>query len=316
MKVLVVGGTQFVGRAIVETAYERGHDITLLHRGETEPSDLPAVEHLHADRLGDLSMLADREFDAVVDVCAYFPRHVTTLADALGDRVRHYTFISTISAYPDNLANGATETTSIRQPPFPDTESQAGENYGGLKAACESVVRQRFAERALIVRPGYVVGPYDVTDRYTSYVRRAALDDPLLMPGGPEDPMQLIDVRDLAEFTVLRVEFRDTETYVVVGVDTTFGEIANVTREAAGTRPKVDWVAPEDMGDDKSGEVTEFPLWSPNPSGLLRFDATKAVNAGLTRRPLLDTTADTLAWDVLRGCPPLKVSSPRRLRSS
>ena len=305
MKILVVGGTKFVGRAIVERAYADGHEVTLLHRGESEAADLPDVEHVHADRLGDLSVLSDRTFDAVVDVCAYFPRHVSTLADALGDRTGHYTFISTISAYPDDTPARSTELTPIRQPPFPDTEVVTGETYGALKAACETVVQQRFSGRALIIRPGYIVGPNDTTDRYTTYVRRAALDDPLLMPGKPEGPMQIVDVRDVANFTIERLEQRDTETYVVVGEDTTFGEIAQVTREAAGTSPKIEWVGAEDLDLNADGDAAGFPLWSSESDDFLRFDATKAIDAGLSYRTLLDTTADTLVWDVLRGRPPL-----------
>ena len=312
MRILVVGGTAFVGRAIVETAVARGHEVTVLHRGETEPVDLPPVEHLHVDRLGDLSVLAGREFDSVLDVCAYFPRHVATLADALAGRVGHYTFISTISVYPDDVVTGATESSPIRQPPFPDSEIPVGSAYGDLKAACETVVQQRFAGRALIIRPGYIVGPYDTTDRYTSYVRRAALDDPLLMPGDPADPMQVVDVRDLAEFTVARVEATDIETYLVVGEDTTFGDIATIACEAAGTSPKVEWIVSDDITDGASGDAFEFPLWSPDAGGFLRLDPAKALAAGLLRRPPLETTADTLVWDVLRGRPPLKVTSMRR----
>jgi len=175
MKLLVIGGTHFVGRHAVMQAVERGHDVTVFHRGRSEPGNgFPDVEHIHGDRDGDLSALNGRAWDAALDTCGYVPRIVRLSARVPGI-AGHYTFVSSLSVYPDDVEEGATEATPRHGPPFPDTEEDTDETYGPLKVACEVEVQGAFPGRALIVRPGFIVGPHDRNDRFAYWVRRAAM---------------------------------------------------------------------------------------------------------------------------------------------
>ena len=169
-----MGGTRFVGRAFVELAVGHGHDVAVFHRSVSEPDDFPSVEHLHGDRDGQLGLLRGRSWDAVLDTCAYFPRAVRETAAVLGDAAGHYTLVSTLSVHPDDMPAGSTERAAVHEPPFPQTETVTAQAYGPLKVACEHEARAAFADRCLIVRPGYIVGPHDPSDRFTFYLRRAA----------------------------------------------------------------------------------------------------------------------------------------------
>ncbi|HKH88258.1 MAG TPA: hypothetical protein VKA05_05520, partial [Acidimicrobiales bacterium] len=245
MRLLVIGGTHFVGRAYVEQAVERGHDVTVFHRGADEPVGFPAVEHLHGDRLTGLAVLGGRDWDSALDTCAYFPRAVGLLGEALSERVGHYAFVSTLSVLPDPLPVGATEATPTHGPPYPESEEVTADTYGPLKVACELAVGAGFP-RALVIRPGYIVGPHDPTGRFTSFVRRAARGGEMLAPGPPEAPVQVVDVRDLASFMLDRVEAGDTDTYGVVGPGEplTMEGWLEVVREAAGASTAFTWVTP------------------------------------------------------------------------
>jgi 2'-hydroxyisoflavone reductase len=211
VKILVVGGTKFVGRAFVEEAIRRGHDVTVFHRGSTEPNGFPNVRHLHGDRDGGLDALAGTRWDAALDTCAYIPRLVRELASVIGDTLDHYTFVSTLSVLGDPIPAGATEETPVFGPPFPDTEDITNETYGPLKVACEVEARTAFADRLLIIRPGYIVGPYDPTDRFTYWARRPAAGGEMLAPGPPDAPFQVVDARDLGAFMLDRIEAGDAE---------------------------------------------------------------------------------------------------------
>ena len=173
MRLLVIGGTRFAGRALSAQALAAGHTLTLFHRGNTGAELFPEAEHLTGDRTVDLSALAGRQFDAVVDFCGYTPRAVERSASLLAES-GWYGFVSSISAHVEGIPPGGDEDSPIHQPPFPETEEITGETYGPLKVACERVVQARFGERAAIVRPGFIVGPHDPTDRFPSLVRRAA----------------------------------------------------------------------------------------------------------------------------------------------
>ncbi len=236
MKILTIGGTRFFGRAFVEEAARRGHEVTVFHRGESEPTDLPQVEHLHGDRKDGLELLAGRSWDAVLDTCAFVPREVSDLAAAIGDRIGHYTLVSSLSVHPDDLPVGATEDTPTHQPPFPDTEEVTEETYGPLKVACEVEAAAVFGGRLLVIRPGYIVGPHDPTDRFTYWVRRAAAGGEMLAAGPPDAPIQGIDARDLGTFVLDRVEASDTDTYGVVGPaePATTADVVEAARTAGG----------------------------------------------------------------------------------
>src|SRR3990170_261372 len=174
MRILTIGGTRFFGRAFVEEAARRGHEVTAFHRGESEPADLLDVEHLHGDRKAGLESLEGRSWDAVLDTCAFVPRDVRELAEAIGDEIAHFTLVSSLSVHADDVPVGATEDTPTHQPPYPETEDVTDETYGPLKVACEVEAAAAFAGRLLVIRPGYIVGPHDPTDRFTYWVRRAA----------------------------------------------------------------------------------------------------------------------------------------------
>ena len=307
MRILAVGGTRFFGRAFVEEAARRGHEVSVFHRGASEPGDLPQVEHLHGDRKDGLELLAGRTWDALLDTCAFVPRDVRELAEAIGDRIGHYTLVSSLSVHPDDLPVGATEETPTHAPPIPETDEDTDEIYGPQKVACEVEAAAAFAGRLLVVRPGYIVGPHDPTDRFTYWVRRASAGGEMLAAGPPDAPIQGIDARDLGAFVLDRIEASDTDTYGVVGPDepATMAGVLESARSAGDADTTFVWADQEwvlGLGDQRE---TWFPMWHPHLPGFHAYDASKATAAGLRPRPFDDTIADTLAWDRERGFPPL-----------
>ena len=312
MRILVVGGTQFVGRALVEEAARRGHDVTVFHRGELEPDDLPAVGHVHGDRHRDLDLLAVSSWDAAVDTHAYFPGDVREIAAALGGVVGHYTLVSTISVHPDDVTAPPNEDSPLHAPLFSDHAELSGETYGPLKVACELEAARAFGARCLTIRPGYLVGPHDPTDRFTSYVRRVADGGEMLAPGPPGAPLQVLDVRDLAGFMLDRIEAADSDVYGAVGPaePTTMQGALETLRTVTGAETSFAWV-PEDFLAGYGETVSRWlPMWEPNHPAAHTYEASKATRAGLRRRPLAETVADTLAWDDARGRPDLRCGLP------
>jgi 2'-hydroxyisoflavone reductase len=309
MRLLVLGGTKFVGRTLVEEAVRRSHEITIFHRGEAEPEGFPAVEHVHGDRHSDLGLLSGRSWDAAVDTHAYFPGEVRDAAAALGGNVAHYTLVSTLSVNPDDVPASANEESPLREPLFSDDVELSGETYGALKVACEIEAARAFGGRCLTIRPGYIVGPNDPTERFIRYVRRAAGGGEMLAPGPPGSPLQMIDVRDLAAFVLDRIEARDDDVYGVVGpgeANTMLSTLETI-RVVGGADTSFVWAEErflDELGDDVS---RWFPMWHPS-FAIHTYDASKAVRAGLRHRPLSETVADTLAWDRERGTP--KIPSP------
>jgi 2'-hydroxyisoflavone reductase len=308
MDLLVIGGTRFFGRAAVEEAVRRGHRVTVFHRGEWEPDGFPDVEHVHGDRTRGLEQLAGRSWDAALDTWAFVPREVRDLADTLGEAIGHYTYVSSLSVHPEDLPVGATEDTPVHPPPYPDTEEVTDETYGPLKVASELQAAESFGGRLLVIRPGYIVGPNDPTDRLTSWVRRAAAGGRMLAPGPPDAPVQGIDARDLGAFVVERIESGDVETYGVVGPrePATMADVLEAARSTADADTELVWVDQEfvlGLGDERE---TWFPMWHPHMPGFHTYDASRALAAGLRPRPFAETVADTLAWDRDRGSPPLK----------
>lgn len=312
MRILVVGGTQFVGRALVEEAVSRGHDVTVFHRGELEPGDLPPVEHVHGDRHRDLGLVAGRSWDAAIDTHAYDPGDVRELAAPLAGAVGHYTLVSTLSVHPDDVAAPPNERSPLHPPLFASDVLLSAETYGPLKVACELEASTLFAGRCLTVRPGYLVGPHDPTDRLTSYVRRVAAGGEMLAPGPPDAPFQVLDVRDLAAFTLGRIEAGDTDVYGLVGPaePTTTAGMLETARAVTGAETSFVWVSPAFLRG-LGGEVARWlPLWEPDAPAAHTYDAAKAVRAGLRRRPLADTAADLVTWDEARGRPELRCGLP------
>jgi 2'-hydroxyisoflavone reductase len=314
VNILVVGGTKFVGRAFTEAAVRRGHGVTVFHRGETEPVGLPDAEHIHGDRNKDLGALKGRTWDAALDTCAYVPRSVRELAEVLGDAVDIYAFVSTLSVHAGDIPEKATEGTALHRPPYPDTEQITGETYGPLKAASEAEALRAFPGRCLIIRPGYIVGPSDPTERFISYVRRAAGGGEMLAPGPPDAPFQVVDVRDLAGFMLERIEAGEAETYGVVGPPqpVTFEAVLEMARAVARADTELTWVSEEFLRRFGKQVESWLPMWHPDSPGAHTYDMRKAVAAGLRHRPLDETIHDTLAWDRGRGVPDL----PGRLTAS
>ncbi|MBK5305793.1 MAG: NAD-dependent epimerase/dehydratase family protein [Frankiaceae bacterium] len=311
MKLLVLGGTSFVGRAIVEDALAAGHTPTLFSRGKTGTELFPDVARRTGDRdAGDYASLADGTWDAVVDVSGYIPRHVAQAADALGDRIGRYLFISTGSVYDRSQgADGMTEDTP-RLPAERGTEEITGETYGPLKVACEDDVLARYGDRSTIVRPGIVAGPHDPTDRFTYWVRRAARGGRAALPGRPDQPVQVIDSRDLARLVVALVEQDKSGTYNAVGPaePVTLEQLIRVCAKAAASDIEVIPLPPDTVDPG-------FPLVLPDPTWdvMFRRSAAAAHAAGMSKTPLETTAADVLAWDTERGTPPLAVElSPNR----
>lgn len=217
MKILLIGGTVFLGRAIVDAALARGHEVTLFNRGKSNPGLYDDLEQIHGDRDGGLGVLGERQWDAVIDTCGYVPRHVRDAAAFLADRSRSIrTFISTISVYSDNNIVNMDETGPLATLADETTEQVTGESYGPLKVLCEKAATEGMNGRALHVRAGLIVGPYDRSDRFTYWPVRVARGGDILAPGDPDDPTQFIDVRDLGDWTVRATESRltvETATY-------------------------------------------------------------------------------------------------------
>jgi 2'-hydroxyisoflavone reductase len=307
VKLLVIGGTHFVGRAVVDDAVTRGHDVTVFHRGAEEPEGFPDVEHLHGDRDGGLDVLRGREWDAALDTCGYVPRVVRDSAQLLADAVGTYAFVSSLSVLPDEAPAGSNEDTSTHQPPFPDTEDITNESYGPLKVACELEAQAAFPGRCLIVRPGYIVGPHDPTDRFTYWVRRAGAGGEMLAPGPDGASLQVVDVRDLGAFTLDHLEKATADVFGVVGPleALTWAAFLPLACEVASAGTSLTWLDRPFLESQPGDDLDEsFPLRDYPYQGLHRYDARKAMAAGLKHRPLAKTIADTLDWDRDRG--PLK----------
>jgi 2'-hydroxyisoflavone reductase len=293
MRILILGGTLFLGRHVVDAARERGHELTLFNRGQTRPDLFPDVEKLRGDRDGDLTALAGRDFDAVVDTSGRVPRLVAETLDALGD-VGHYTFVSTISVYAD-LSTPPTESSPLAELQEPTEVWE--EAYGELKVLCEDVVRRRFPD-AFIPRPGLIVGPWDPTGRFTYWPTRLAAGGRVLAPLPREADTQVVDARDLAAWIVQAAEEGLGGTYNAIGPVTTREHVLETCRSVAGADAELVWVDPDFLNEHGIEEWMELPLWLYDEKyrGMLSVDASAAFAAGLRTRPLEQTVRDTLDW--------------------
>jgi 2'-hydroxyisoflavone reductase len=300
MRVLVIGGTSFVGRHFVARALASGHELTLFNRGVTNPGLFPEAEHIHGDRDGGLAPLRDRAWDVAVDTCGYVPRVVGDSARMLAEAVEHYTFVSTLSVHPDDVPPGADEDAPLFDPPGEGVEEITDDTYGPLKVACERVVAASFRDRALIVRPGLIVGPDDPTDRFTYWVRRVAEGGEVLAPAPPEDPVQFIDVRDLAAFMLDHVEARTAGIFSAVAPPVPLGVLLAAARDAAGSDASFTWAPSDFLLAQGVAPWSDLPMWMPGYPGYNAFDAGRAVAAGMTFRTTAETVVDTLTWDRAR----------------
>ncbi|MCX4751113.1 NAD-dependent epimerase/dehydratase family protein [Kitasatospora sp. NBC_01287] len=302
MRLLMLGGTSFVGRAIVADALRQGAEVTLFGRGLTGPELFPGVPRLIGDRdTGDYSALRDGSWDAVVDVSGYVPRQVGQAMAALGDRVGRYLFISSHAVYARTGLQPGSDEDTPRRPPVRDTEELDEDTYGPCKVACEDDVVARYGSRATIVRLGKVAGPHDVQNGLTYWVRRAARGGRVALPGSPEQPIQLVDSRDAARLVVrLLLDDRPGAFHAVGPAEPiTMAELIATCARVAGTRVEVVPV-PADAVSPFFPLIRPASLWATQ-----QRSAARARAAGLPATPLAVTIADVLAWDRERGEPPL-----------
>ena len=303
MRILIIGGTRFVGRHLVEAALERGHEVTLFNRGKSNPDLFPQLETIIGDREKDINKLAQagRLWDAVIDVAGYVPRIVRLSAEVLKENVSRYVFISTISVYEGFQKIGMDESDPVAKIQDETTEEITGETYGPLKALCEQTVQDIYGERSLIVRPGLVVGPHDPTDRFTYWPLRVARGGDVLAPQKPEAPIQIIDARDLAEFTIRLIQDNAFGIYNATGpaYELTIGGLLEVSKQVSSSDANFKWARVEFLNKHKVEAWSDMPTWVPDNeenAGFARLDVSKAIDAGLTFRPLEETVRDTLAW--------------------
>jgi 2'-hydroxyisoflavone reductase len=304
MDLLILGGTGFLGRHLVEAALGDGHRVTLFNRGLSGPGLFPEVETIEGDRDGDLSVLQGRRWDAAIDTCGYVPRVVRASVSLLADAVDHYTFVSSISVYPDAIEPGADEDAPVRELEDPAVEEVTGETYGGLKALCERAAEEEMPGRVLNVRPGLISGPHDPTDRFTYWPRRISAGGDVLAPDRPERRVQFVDVRDLAAWIIKMAADRQPGPYNATGPDYELhlGKLLEECEAAGGGDARPVWVSEEFLEQNGVEPFTELPLWVPREyAGMLAVDCGRAIAAGLAFRPVSETIRDVLEWDRARA---------------
>jgi 2'-hydroxyisoflavone reductase len=303
MRILILGGTVFLGRALTDAALERGHEVTHLNRGKSSPPDA-RVETLIGDRTADLAVLRGRQWDAVIDTSGYLPQVVKRSVDALRASASRYLFVSSISVYE---GEGYAEDSPVVPSPDPVPDAMTMETYGALKAMCEDVVRTGFGDKATIVRPGLIVGPHDPTDRFTYWPVRIARGGRVAAPGRPQRTVQFIDVRDLAAWIVYLIENHKSGTFNASGPAQRISmqALLDACRAASSHRATLEWLDEDFLAKQEVAPWKELPLWVPEldaeASGFLDVPLRRALANGLTFRPLARTIADTLAWNETRA---------------
>jgi len=306
MKLLILGGTQFVGRYMVESALKAEHEVTIFNRGKTNQHLFPAIDKRVGDRNGDLSSLEEGEWDAVIDVSGYVPSQVKATTELLKGRVKHYTLISTVSVYSDFTNGPAVVGETKLAEMTEETEEINGSTYGPLKQKCEEIVKEAFGDQSLCIRPGLIVGPDDPTDRYTYWVYRVGKGGTVAAPGEPTREIQWIDVRDLSEWTIRMIEKQATGTFNAAGLATnpTMEEYLNTVKKVTNSDAEIEWISDEILTNHEVSPFVEVPFWIPkndtHPDGFILADATEAIKQGLTFRTPEETISDTFVWQLAR----------------
>jgi len=311
VRILVLGGTRFVGRAIADAALGRGDTVTLFNRGKSNPGLFPGVETVIGDRTVDLALLDGREFDVVMDVACYDPAVARLSAEAFRGRTGRYVFVSSVSVYASQRTTEAQlEDAPVAElkpdvPDYPD-------NYGANKALCEQIVQDLYRERALVARPGLISGPNDPTDRFPYWPRRIARGGRVLAPGDPGDLTQVVDVRDLAAFLLDGCHRDRGGVFNVTGAPRPFGILLDLCRTATYSDAELEWISTDRLVAAGVDPGMGIPLWvgEPGYEAFNDVDSSHAVAAGLACRPVTDTIRDTLAWDLGRGGPEKEGLSP------
>jgi 2'-hydroxyisoflavone reductase len=306
LNILILGGTGFIGPYQVRYALSRGHKVTVFNRGKTHPGELPsAVEQLIGDRNGKLDALKGRKWDVAIDNPTTLPVWVRDAAQVLKGNIERYVFTSTISVYADT-SKGVDENAPVSKYEGPDAYKETIEamrasgykTYGPLKALSEQEAEKAFPGKTLIIRPGLIVGPSDETDRFTYWPVRIDRGGEVLAPGDPNDPVQIIDGRDLAEWTIRMVEKGETGTYNATGPDRplTMGAMLDGIKGALKSNVTFTWVTADFLKQQKVEAWSDMPVWAGDELGMARTNNRRAVAKGLAFRPLAETARDTLAW--------------------
>jgi 2'-hydroxyisoflavone reductase len=306
MKILILGGTVFLGRAVTDAAITAGHDVTHFNRGKSAPPD-PRVRTIQGDRTqaSALAAAGSTRWDAVVDTSGFLPQVVQRSVDCLRDAGR-YLFVSSVSVYRDFSAASIHEQSELLAPPDPLPEAMTPETYGGLKAGCEKVVRDAFGDRALVVRPGLIVGPRDPTDRFTYWPVRVARGGRVAAPGRPQRRVEFIDVRDLAEWMVRLLERGVGGIFNATGPGeaVSMGALLDACKAVSGSGASFEWLSEERLLAANVAPWKDMPLWIPESdaamSGFMAIATGKARDVGLSFRPVEATVRDTLAWAATR----------------
>lgn len=298
MRILVLGGTAFLGRAFVDSALSRGHEVTLFNSGKRNPDIFPDLETILADRTIDVSALHEGRWDAVFDACGYLPRAVKLSVEAAKPWAERYLFISSISVLKDLATPFQSEDAELASLADPTAEEISGETYGGLKVLCEAAVREGLGDNAIVVRPGLIVGPHDYTDRFTYWPVRIAQGGEVLAPA-IEQPVQVIDVRDLADWCVTLLEQKATGTYNATGPREPYTFKQVMRSCTTDTEAKFVWVDSAFLTENNVQPWSDLPLaldFDGSSNGMLQVDVSKAIHAGLKLRPPEETVSDTRQW--------------------
>lgn len=302
MNLLIIGGTRFLGRHLVTSARARGHELTLFHRGQTNPGLFRRVKTIRGDREHDLDQLT-AGWDAVIDTCGYIPRIVRKSAEALKDRANQYVFISSVSVYADFAKHGLNESSAVGKLDDETVEEATGETYGPLKALCEQTAREAFGMNALILRPGLIVGPHDPTDRFTYWPVRISRGGSVLVPDRPEAMTQFIDARDLADFIVRLIEQNVSGVFNAAGLPITLNTLFETCKRVSKSDASFKWAPTDFLEKNNVKPWSDMPAWLPDTgenAGSAHVDISKALNAGLKFTDLAETVADTLKWEFER----------------
>ncbi|MBU8917688.1 SDR family oxidoreductase [Bacillus sp. FJAT-29953] len=313
MKVLVLGGTRFLGKALVEEGLKRGHEITLFNRGSNKDA-FPDVEQLIGDRDGDVSLLKNCQWDVVMDTCGFVPKQIQKIAEVLGDNILHYTYISSISVYKDWIPHNIAEDyhlQTLAQDQLRVVEEgtvSPYEYYGALKVLCEAEAEKHWPGRVLNIRAGQLVGPFDYTDRLPYWVQRVAQGGKVLVPGRPDRLVQLIDIKDIAKWVFDMAENRKAGTFNLTGPNEklTMEELLDTCKAAANSECEWVWADEQFLLERNVQPWTEMPLWVPEHfplegetepwKGSFSINIEKAVNEGLTFRALEETIKEIYEW--------------------
>jgi 2'-hydroxyisoflavone reductase len=304
LKVLILGGTSFLGPYLIQELQQQGHEVTIFTRGNRNV-DFPCVEKLQGDRDGHLESLKGRSWDAIIDTSGHLPRIVRDSSKFLAYSTKHYTFISTIGVYRDFYTQNIDESYPVAPLADEKDEEITDKTYGALKAACEEIIHHYFPNHCLIIRPGLIVGPLDPTDRFSYWPLHLIEGGEILAPGSPNQPIQFIDVRDLAQWIVTMVEHRATGTYNATGPATplSFEQLLKTCQQMSTNDSSLTWVSEDFLIKHQIQDWVELPLWlsyKRTMPGFLNININKALQAGLTFRPLSETLSAIIAWDTTR----------------